>query len=143
VPSAVTDAPISWSGSVTRRIGRERSESSPVSVLAKGRVARSPSINRAVVPLLPQSSVSAGAVHAEIPPLRTRISPPSAGISGVGTPRERSTLAVLRQSAPGRRSRIRLSPFATPASIRERWLIDLSPGMRMSPLIRNMEPYGT
>ena len=53
-------APIAESGSVTRRIGRERSDASPVSVAVSGRPARSPIISRAVVPLFPQSRISAG-----------------------------------------------------------------------------------
>jgi hypothetical protein len=58
--------------------------------------------------------------------------PVGGGIGDVA-PSARSTAAVLRQSAPGRSPRSRLSPSATAASIRARWVTDLSPGTARSP----------
>ncbi len=55
---SVKRAPIRASGTVTRRIGRRRSEASPVSVAAKRCPASRPSSSRVVVPELPQSRVA-------------------------------------------------------------------------------------
>ncbi len=65
-------APIARSGSVTRPIGRRRSEASPSSTADSGRPARSPATRRAVVPELPQSRVPAGVVSASPPGDTTR-----------------------------------------------------------------------
>src|SRR5438034_8707347 len=64
------------SGSVTRRIGRRRSDASPVRVAANGWPARMPSMSRAVVPELPQLRRDAGCEMREawtvtLPPSRT------------------------------------------------------------------------
>ena len=131
-------APISASGAVMRRIGRLRSDASPVSTDANGRDASRPIINREVVPLLPQSSGCDGARHASIPRPRTTISPASSGGAGTSQPSARSTDAVLRQSSPGRRPERRLSPSAAAASISARWVIDLSPGTVTSPEMRRL-----
>ena len=58
-----TRAPIRASGSITRSIGRRRSDSSPVSTVANGWPARTPTRSRAVVPELPQSTTSPGSVE--------------------------------------------------------------------------------
>ena len=60
-PSRATKrAPMRDSGSITRCIGRLRSEASPVMKLVKGWLARMPESRRAAVPELPRSSTSAG-----------------------------------------------------------------------------------
>ena len=61
-PSLVIRAPISVRGRMTRPIGRLESEASPVSRERKGCPARSPVRSRIVVPELPQSMSSAGAL---------------------------------------------------------------------------------
>jgi hypothetical protein len=48
-------------------------------------------------------------------------------------PSARQTAAVERTSAPSPAPPIRLSPAASVASIRARWLTDLSPGTTSSP----------
>jgi hypothetical protein len=48
---------------VTRRIGRRRSDPSPVKVAEKRRPAMSPSPRRVVVPELPQSNTPLGRRH--------------------------------------------------------------------------------
>jgi hypothetical protein len=53
-------APIFSNGSITRFIGLERNESSPVMTELKGCPARTPANMRMVEPLLPQSSGAAG-----------------------------------------------------------------------------------
>ena len=53
-------APIRASGSITRPIGRRRSDSSPVSTVTNGWPASTPVRSRAVVPELPQSITSPG-----------------------------------------------------------------------------------
>ena len=91
-------------------------------------MASRPIISRAVVPLLPQSSHAAGAVHDPIPRPATTISAPSAGRSGTAHPSARSTAAVLRQSAPGSRPRSRLVPVAAALNMSARWVQGLVAG---------------
>src|ERR1700732_1741211 len=54
-PFASIDAPICVKGSMTRRIGRDESEPSPINLDSKGCVAARPQSNRIKVPELPQS----------------------------------------------------------------------------------------
>ncbi len=84
-------APISASGVVTRRIGRRRSEASPVSVARKRWPASRPSRSRVVVPELPQSSVRSGARSR--PRLPTVTTWPSRS-GEIATPSWRRTRAV-------------------------------------------------
>ena len=65
-------APMRVSGSITRCIGRRRSEASPVMTLVKGWLARMPASRRAEVPELPSSSTSAGSRPPPTPKPRTR-----------------------------------------------------------------------
>ena len=62
-----TRAPIRASGSMTRSMGRRRSDSSPVSTVVNGWPARTPSRSRAVVPEFPQSTTSPGSVSPSSP----------------------------------------------------------------------------
>jgi hypothetical protein len=55
VPVASIEAPIWVSGSITRRMGLDESEASPINLDSKGCVAASPQSNRIRVPELPQS----------------------------------------------------------------------------------------
>ena len=131
-------APISWSGSVTRRMGRLRSEASPVSTAPTPAPARMPKSKRAVVPEFPQSRMGSSAPEPERtapsparPTPRTRVT--ASGVSdrgGMGTPSNRSTEAVDWQSSPTKRPRISLSPSARAENRSARWLMDLSPGTR-------------
>ena len=68
-------APMRDSGSMTRCIGRPRSEASPVMKLVKGWLARMPESRRAAVPELPRSSTSAGSRPPPTPKPRTRQTP--------------------------------------------------------------------
>ena len=63
----MTRAPMRESGSMTRSIGRRRSDSSPVSTVANGWPARTPTKSRAVVPEFPQSTTSTGSVSPSSP----------------------------------------------------------------------------
>ena len=60
-------APIMESGSIIRFMGRRQMDSSPVRVTSKSWAARIPQISRVVVPLLPQSRSSFGAVSPRSP----------------------------------------------------------------------------
>ena len=134
-PLRVTNtAPICASGSLTRAIGRERSESSPVMKAVKGCPARRPNRRRAPVPELPRSSGRSGSARPPTPTPST-CHAPSARRS-TATPRSRSACAVASTSAPSSRPRMLLSPTAIAASISTRCEIDLSPGTVVEPLRR-------
>jgi hypothetical protein len=64
---AETGAPIIPNGSITRCMGRERSDSSPVNVAEKFWPAKIPASKRMVVPLLAQSSSPLGARKPSLP----------------------------------------------------------------------------
>ncbi len=131
-PSDSNRAPIRLSGSMTRRIGRRRSESSPVSVVEKGRPARRPASNRAVVPELPASSGPSGELNPPAPrPLTVMASPERENCP----PRPSRHESVDRQSAPGANPRITDRPAAIAARIAYRWAIDLSPGTCSEPVM--------
>jgi hypothetical protein len=69
-------APICDSGTMTRCIGRRRSEASPVIKLVKRWLARMPDSRRAEVPELPRSSTLSGSRAPPTPNPRTRHAPP-------------------------------------------------------------------
>ncbi len=60
LPAAVISAPMRVSGSMTRRMGRRRMESSPVSSVVKRHEAATPESRRMVVPELPTSMTPSG-----------------------------------------------------------------------------------
>ena len=80
-------APMRDSGSITRCIGRRRSEASPVMTLVKGWLARMPASRRAEVPELPSSSTSAGSRPPPTPKPRTRHRPAVALMRDLGAQR--------------------------------------------------------
>jgi hypothetical protein len=82
------------SGSVTRPIGLDLSDSSPVSVALIALPASTPSRSRVPVPLLPRSSGLLEAVKPSNPTPWTTISPPSGGSTPMPAPRHRSAAAV-------------------------------------------------
>ena len=71
-PLAITIAPISISGMVTRRIGRRLRDRSPVKVDWNGCAASNPVIIRIVEPELPQSSAVCGSRRPSAPRPRMR-----------------------------------------------------------------------
>ncbi len=131
-PSDSNRAPIRLSGSMTRRIGRRRSESSPVSVDVKGRPARMPASSRAVVPELPASSGASGELN---PPAPRPITVTMPSERENCPPRRSRHESVDRQSAPGANPLITDRPDAIAARIAYRWEIDLSPGTRIAPVM--------
>ena len=101
-------APMRDSGSMTRCIGRLRSEASPVMKLVKGWLARMPESRRAAVPELPRSSTSAGSRPPPTPKPRTRqIACPSPGFvhdlrpQGAQRGRRAQHVLALEQAAHG------------------------------------------
>ena len=133
---AVISAPILSSGSITRPIGLDRSDSSPVMMLRKGRPARRPDIRRVVVPLLPASRISSGSVSPCIPtPEIWTVSPRPAGpgVRSISTPIARSIPIVEVQSAPPEKLVTVAEPSATALNMTARWEMDLSPGISMEP----------
>ena len=88
-------APIAVSGSITRRIGRRRSDSSPVTVVRNGRPARSPASRRIVVPELPASSGTDGAPQAV----------PAAAVDDDGVRRRASSIRTPRRAQARDRGR--------------------------------------
>ena len=97
-PCSVKRAPICSSGTVTRRIGRRRSDASPVSVARGTRwPASMPSSSRVVVPELPQSSTSVGAPQPAPAGDARRRCPRCSG--EIGTPSWRRTRALERASS--------------------------------------------
>jgi len=116
-----TEAPRALKGATRRRIGRARSDVSPVSVETNGRPANAPAISRNVVPELPQSNFALGVVQ-PVTPGDLTTSPENS------TPRPRSRSSVEETSAPGPRPDTQLSPSAIAARISARCDSDLSPG---------------
>ena len=98
-------APMRVSGSMTRFIGRPRSEASPVIVAVKGCAARMPASSRVVVPEFCASSVADGAASRPRPRPSTTIVErrPVAGSASrwIVTPSARRQSSVAAQSAPG------------------------------------------
>ena len=125
-------APMRDSGSITRCIGRRRSEASPVMKLVKGWLARMPESRRAEVPELPSSSTSAGSRPPPTPKPRIRqvASPASCTTSA---PSARKAAAVHSTSSPSSRPRTVVSPSARAPNISARCETDLSPGARTRP----------
>ena len=123
-------APIRLNGSITRCIGRCRSEESPSSRLVKGRPAKTPDRSRMAVPELPQSTVSLGLDKRSHPfPSIQRRSPSDQ----IFTPISLKAWTVLRLSSPPDRLKMVLRPCAILAKITARWPMDLSPGTLISP----------
>src|SRR5579875_2828598 len=131
-------APICRSGSITRPIGRERREASPVSTERNGWPARMPLKRRRLVPLLPASRISAGSRRPRrpIPRNERRMRTSGSGSSVLSTLRERRIASVERQLAPGRKFSATVSPSASAPSIATRCEIDLSPGGTIVPRSR-------
>src|SRR6185436_8953319 len=134
-PFSFMCAPICLSGSVTRRIGRLRSEASPVSVAVNLWPPRMPSMSRAVVPELPQLRRVLGAVS-RAPDTVTFVSL----IVETSAPSWRSTRAVLFTSPPVSNPASSLFPFANAANMRTRCEMLLSPGGRTTPLSKTAPP---
>ena len=88
-----------------RRIGRRRSESSPVIVLSNGWPARMPASRRMVVPEFPASSAVAPGRKPPSPrPAMVTVAPPppaAGGSTWTSTPSVRRHRRVDAQSAPG------------------------------------------
>ena len=120
-------APISRSGSMTRPIGRDDSDSSPVSVAPACRPAKTPLNRRIVVPLFPQSSGISGGVKG--PP--AIVTSESKRVMSI--PSELRHASVEPQSALAAKLLISETPFAIAAIIAARCEIDLSPGRRSEP----------
>ena len=144
-PSTVsTRAPIRRSGSATRSIGRERSDSSPVSSKLPGWPARTPARRRMSVPAFPQSTGCA-CVPMPTSHVRTcdvaarprsptpRTSSSSSATSSTSTPSERIARTVASVSAERPKPWTRVSPSASAPSSTARCEIDLSPGTATCP----------
>ena len=127
----VTWAPIRCNGSTMRRIGRERSEASPVSTDRNGCAASSPESNRIEVPLLPASRMSDGS--SSVGPLPTTVYSPGLLPSVISTPMPRRQAMVDITSSPLERPVTRAVPWAMALRMRERCEMDLSPGTASSP----------
>ena len=123
--------PIRLRGSITRRIGRERKEASPVRKLVKPWPESRPINSRAPVPALPISSTPSGSARPPTPTPHARQLPGPRRSSS--TPMARRAPAVASTSSPSSSPSMRLSPTAMAASIKERWEIDLSPGRNAAP----------
>src|SRR5919108_2173940 len=95
-----------------------------------GRPDRRPDNKRIVVPELPQSITSAGALRLLQPLPSIQRASPSRKIC---TPIWRNAWTVRELSSPPDKLKIRLRPSATPAKMTARWAIDLSPGTVSSP----------
>ena len=124
-------APIFAKGSITRRIGRFDSDSSPISVVSNVCPASRPASRRMPVPALPQSTGALGAFNPSMPtPCTTRSL--ALGVS-MRTPICANARAVARMSSPSRNPLMCETPSASEANITARCEIDLSPGTRISP----------
>ena len=123
-------APISRRGSMIRPIGREFKDVSPERVVVKFCPARIPEIKRVVVPLFPVFKVSEGAQRPRRPFPCTRI---FSGVCSISIPIFRKQSMVERQSAPFKKLVISVVPFARAPNMTERWEMDLSPGILISP----------
>ena len=132
-PSLVsTCAPISERGAATRSIGRELSESSPVS--SKRRPswpARRPGSSRASVPAFPQSIGASGSRSPESP--RPRTCSTSGSSSSTETPSDRTAAIVDSVSSERPNPRTIVAPSHTAPTSSARCEIDLSPGTRSAP----------
>ena len=120
------------SGAATRSIGRELSESSPVS--SKRRPswpARRPGSSRASVPAFPQSIGASGSRSPESPRPRTRST--SGSSSSTETPSDRTAAIVDSVSSERPNPRTIVSPSHTAPTSSARCEIDLSPGTRSAP----------
>ncbi len=130
-PSVVSIcAPICRSGSATRSIGRDESDSSPVSTYRPVWPATTPVTSRRSVPAFAQSAV---------PPRRPRRPTPctvssSSDTSSTCTPNARTASTVACVSPARRKPRTLVSPSPSAPSSTERWEIDLSPGTATCPL---------
>ena len=133
-PSDSIRAPIRSSGSMTLRIGRRDSDSSPVNADGNRWPARIPARRRMVVPELPASSGCAAERSCPKPRPSTLTVP--AGPSRISTPNWRRHDSVDRQSAPGANPARLDVPSARAASSAYRCEIDLSPGTRNRPCSR-------
>ena len=135
-PARLTLAPISASGSRTRRIGRRRSEASPsnVAVIGNRRPRPSPAGNRcrncrnrgdrgSAKPATPTPSTR----HAPVRCARPR----AERLHGVGG---------LSTSSPSSRPEMRVGPTASAPRMSARCEIDLSPGTRTRPRQRPAAP---
>ena len=90
--------PIVPSGSITRRMGRRDSDSSPITVVVNGCAASTPDIMRIVVPELPASRGTDGAAKRPSPrPMTVTVVPSSRTLM----PSARRQASVEWQSAPG------------------------------------------
>ena len=129
---AVTWAPMSSSGSVTRAIGRRLSDSSPQNVAVTGSPATTPISKRTPVPLLPRSSGASGDIRPAVP-TPVMVQPPS--LSRV-MPAPSACMArpVAITSSPSRSPVTRVVPIARPPRMKERCEIDLSPGTSNCPV---------
>src|SRR5436309_14812432 len=136
-PFSFISAPICLSGSVTRRIGRRRSDASPVSVASKRWPASTPSMSLAVVPEFPQFKRDAGCENRDARTV-TRLSV----IDEISAPSCRSTRALLFTSSPVSSPVRTLFPRARAASISTRCEMLLSPGGRTTPLTKAAPPGG-
>ena len=129
--SASMRAPMRESGSMTRRIGRLLSDSSPTSVLSKTCPASRPASRRMPVPALPQSSSPSAACRPSTPtPCTMRRD--GDGVS-IRTPMREKIAAVARVSSPSRKPSMVETPSASAANITARCDTDLSPGISISP----------
>src|SRR6266851_1018849 len=120
-------------GSITRAMGRRRSEASPSSVADIELPASRPSSSRIVVPEFAQSRFPWGVANERRPAPRIRA---VRSLRWMSAPRARRQATVARTSSPSGRPWTQLSPSARVASIRARWAIDLSPGTASSPATR-------
>jgi hypothetical protein len=116
---------------MTRRIGRRRSDASPVTKAVNGWVARMPSSSRAEVPELPRSMTSPGSARPPSPTPSTRHCPSASRT--ISAPIARNAAAVASTSSPSNRPRISVRPIARAPNISARCEIDLSPGTDIVP----------
>ena len=128
--SGTNRAPMRSNGSVTRRIGRRRSDASPVSVARNRCAASNPSSRRAAVPALPQSRRASGARRRPEPWISTT----EPGRRGeMAAPSARRHRAVDLASSEVKAPPTWLLPLAIAASMSSRWVMLLSPGTRTVP----------
>ena len=123
-------APAFCRGSIIRAIGLFTSDSSPVITELNSWVDRTPDINLASVPELPASIVPEGSLR-EFKPLPFTMTILS-WIS-ISTPSILNALIVLLQSSDNRELVIMVLPFDIAPRIIALWVIDLSPGILISP----------
>src|SRR5437868_4621175 len=114
-------------GAAMRSIGRDESESSPVSVNSPSWNARTPVTRRASVPALPQSTT------ALFRPCRPTPCTVTVSASCTSAPSARTAASVDSVSADRPKPWMRVSPSAIAPTRSARWLIDLSPGTAKCP----------